>query len=54
MNVKINYALEEAKFKQMKQLEYLDLSYNNLTKEQITPLREALPNCKVVNWDYKH
>jgi len=36
----------------MGHLEFLDLSYNNITKEQITPLRNALPNCKVINRDY--
>jgi leucine-rich repeat protein SHOC2 len=30
-------------------LKYLDVSYNNLTKEQLTPFLNAKPNCKVIN-----
>ncbi len=52
MNGKMSYDVEKEKLKKMQQLEFIDLSYNNITKAQITPLREALPNCKVINWDY--
>jgi Leucine-rich repeat (LRR) protein len=30
-------------------LKYLDVSYNNLTREQLTPFLNAKPNCKVIN-----
>ncbi len=30
-------------------LKYLDVSYNNLTKEQLIPFLNAKPNCKVIN-----
>jgi Leucine-rich repeat (LRR) protein len=53
MNIQMNYQAEKPKFMKMQQLEYLDLSYNHIPKEAIIPLREALPNCKVINWDYK-
>ena len=53
MNLKLDFAVEKQKLMKMTQLELLDLSYNNITKEQVTPLRDALPNCKVINWDYK-
>ncbi len=52
MNPKIKYAAEKEKLSALKGIELLDLSYNNITKEEITPLREALPNAKVINWDY--
>ena len=54
LNSKLNFETERSKFIQMKQLEFLDLSYNNLSKEQITKLREAMPNCNVINWDYNN
>ena len=53
MNLKLDFEVEKQKLMKMTRLELLDLSYNNITKEQVTPLREALPNCKVINWDYK-
>ena len=53
MNLKLDFEVVKLKLIKMKQLEFLELSYNNITKEQITPLRDALPNCKVINWDYK-
>jgi Leucine-rich repeat (LRR) protein len=53
MNLKLDFEVEKAKLMKMSHLEFLELSYNNITKEQITPLRDALPNCKVINWDYK-
>jgi len=52
MNLKLDFDAEKQKFMKMGHLEFLDLSYNNITKEQITPLRNALPNCKVINRDY--
>ena len=53
MNLKLDFEVEKQKLMKIHSLEFLELSYNNITKEQITPLREALPNCKVINWDYK-
>jgi len=53
MNLKLDFEVEKVKLMRMSHLEFLELSYNNITKEQITPLRDALPNCKVINWDYK-
>jgi Leucine-rich repeat (LRR) protein len=34
---------------QLKELKYLDVSYNNMTKEQLMPFLNAFPNCKVIN-----
>ena len=53
MNLKLDFEVEKQKLMKMTRLDFLELSYNNITKEQITPLRDALPNCKVINWDYK-
>lgn len=52
MNPKLSFDAERLKFAQMQNLNYLNLSYNNISKEQIEVLRNSLPNCKVVNWDY--
>ncbi len=54
MNLKLNYESEKDVLMQMSQIEFLDLSYNNISKQKIDSLRSALPNCKVINWDYVH
>jgi Leucine-rich repeat (LRR) protein len=58
LNVSMN---EEAKisslipvFQKMKGLKYLDISYNGVLKEQVLPLLDVNPNCRVVNRDYKN
>ncbi len=53
MNLKLPFEAQKLQLQQMPQLTFLDLSYNNITKPQIETLRTALPNCTVVNWDYK-
>ncbi|MBK7147640.1 MAG: leucine-rich repeat domain-containing protein [Bacteroidetes bacterium] len=52
MNLKWNFSAEQNTLKKMTQLQFLDVSYNNIAKDSVEPLREALPNCKVINWDY--
>ncbi|MBL0310005.1 MAG: leucine-rich repeat domain-containing protein [Bacteroidetes bacterium] len=53
MNPKLKFDVAKTIFLSMKHLSLLDLSYNNISLEQITPLRIALPDCKVLNWSYK-
>lgn len=53
MNIKINFEVEKAKFAKMQGLELLDLSYNNLTRDQVNPLRTQMPNTKILNYDYR-
>ena len=53
MNLKMSFDTEKPKFVKMQQLTVLDLGYNNIPKDQIVALRNAMPNCKVINYDYK-
>ena len=46
-NLKSDYYMTA--IQQLSNLKYLDLSYNNLTKEQLMPFLNAMPNCKVIN-----
>jgi hypothetical protein len=53
LNLSMNPSLKSDYYmtaiQQFSNLKYLELSYNNLTKEQLTPFLNAMPNCKVIN-----
>lgn len=53
MNIKMNFNIEKEKFAKMQGLELLDLSYNNLTRDIVNPLRTQMPNTKILNYDYR-
>jgi Leucine-rich repeat (LRR) protein len=54
MNLKFNYAADKTKLEKLTNLTTLDLSYNNLTEEQLNLLQAVLTNCTIVNLDYKN
>ncbi|MFN8316114.1 MAG: hypothetical protein U0T32_06685 [Chitinophagales bacterium] len=53
LNLSMNPSLKSDYYmtaiQQFSNLKYIDLSYNNLTKEQLMPFLNAMPNCKVIN-----
>lgn len=53
LNLSMNPSLKSDYYltavQQLSNLKYLDVSYNNLTKDQLTPFLNAMPNCKVIN-----
>lgn len=52
LNTTMNFNIEKEKFAKMQGLKLLDLSYNNLTRDQVNPLRTLMPNTKILNFDY--
>jgi Leucine-rich repeat (LRR) protein len=54
MNLKFNYAADKTKLEKLTNLTTLDLSYNNLTEEQLNLLQAVLTNCTIVNLDYRN
>ena len=55
MNLEADYGSIIPMIAKLKSLKNLDISYNNITREQAQPLIDALPDCRILNFDYtKH
>ncbi|MFK5057947.1 hypothetical protein ACI4AF_28935, partial [Klebsiella pneumoniae] len=52
MNLNSDYKVIIPVLAKMKSLRRLDISYNNITKEDAKPLKDALPSCVIINSDY--
>ncbi|MFX6145233.1 hypothetical protein ABTF59_18800, partial [Acinetobacter baumannii] len=52
MNLGIDYSIAIPVLTKMKSLKTLDISYNNITRDQAQPLIDGLPDCKIINLDY--
>ena len=52
MNLSADYKVIIPVLAKMHSLRRLDISYNNITKTDALPLIDALPSCKILNYDY--
>jgi Leucine-rich repeat (LRR) protein len=52
MNLNIDFRIAIPQIAGMKSLQHLDISYNNITREQAQPLIDGLPDCRIINLDY--
>jgi Leucine-rich repeat (LRR) protein len=52
MNKGFDWGYHSQKLSTLKSLKFLDLSFNEISREEMEKLREQMPECKIANWDY--
>jgi Leucine-rich repeat (LRR) protein len=54
LNISVNKGLNKPedmdKLKSLKALTLLDISYNGVTRDKAVEIRDAIPECKIINW----